>query len=123
MQITNAPTHPHATPPAGSSRRHGGTRRRCLPAPAARLRVAGEPDEFAGRVTDLSHAGAGLELGRPVEVGREVTIILPGVGTNLSLVVAGRAVHCSAIARGTWRIGFRFAEAVQETFLGPVLRG
>lgn len=70
----------------------------------------GKASSFRLRVTDLSDAGAGIFMGRAVEVGDQVQLrlALPEV-SHPSLTFAGEVVWVRAF-QNHWRAGVRFVE-------------
>jgi hypothetical protein len=96
-------------------------RYRCPPASAGRVYVAEDLEFQRAWLHNLSATGIGLLLGKPLDYGLFVTVVLTGVHSNKKYTLAAHAVHSTHQPTGEWLVGCQFVDPLSDEDLDDLL--
>jgi Tfp pilus assembly protein PilZ len=60
-------------------------------------------------IIDLSQRGIGMQMNRPLELGRHVIIVMRTNDNTRSMEFSARVVRCHPLPQGDWQIGGEFS--------------
>src|SRR4051812_13579598 len=95
-------------------------RYRCSLATSGKLQFEATGETVGAWVSNMSRAGAGLEMQKPLDVGRNFELVLRTTDNSIVRLPA-RVMHCTALANGGWRVGARFEEKISADVLESLL--
>jgi hypothetical protein len=106
MSFRNVPLSPEPAPPPSANRR-ANVRYHCAPATRGRLRLPPSEELQNAWVLDVSLAGVGLLLNRPLEPGLSVVIRVGATAGARVFDLAARVIHATKEIGGDWVVGCR----------------
>jgi PilZ domain len=96
-------------------------RYRCPPATPGRVYVAEDLEYQRGWLQDLSVAGIGLLMSKPLARDLHVTIQLKSVCSEKTYSLAAHVVHATQQSSGEWVVGCLFVDALSLADLDDLL--
>src|SRR5690349_13017105 len=100
--------------------RRTAVRYRCAIATAGRLSFAAG-EALDTWIVNLSEAGIGLNLARPLERGTALVVHMRGPATSAEVALPARVVHATEEADGSWRVGCQFDQRLKPDALAALL--
>ena len=103
------------------SNRRAAVRYQCGPATPGRVMVVGGQEWQRAWVLDLSLGGVGLLLGRPLDMGLTLVVVLKSTADKKTYELPARVCHASRQPDGDWIIGCEFATKLTDDELDALL--
>jgi hypothetical protein len=94
--------------PAALANRRATVRYRCAPATTGKIYSAEDHEFVRAWIVNLSLKGIGMQLSRPIELGRHVVIVMRNNDNTQTLEFAARIVHVHPLPHDEWHIGGEF---------------
>lgn len=83
-------------------------RYRCAPATTGKVYSSDDHEFVRAWIVDLSLKGIGMQLPRPLELGRHIVIVMRNNDNTVAMEFSARVVHCHALPHDEWHIGGEF---------------
>lgn len=96
-------------------------RYQCAPATASSIRLDNDHEYQRGWVQNLSVAGIGLLLSRPISPTTHILVILKTADGQRTLNMEARVIHSTQQPSGDWVVGCEFSERLSEDDLDQLL--
>jgi hypothetical protein len=107
--VSQMSTPPGAfTEPAAETNRRATIRYRCAPATSGKVYSAEDHEFVRAWIIDLSQGGIGMQMSKPLEVGRHIIVVLKASDNTRSMEFSARVVHCQPLSHEAWQIGGEF---------------
>lgn len=90
--------------PVARRNRRATIRYRCAPATIGKVFSADDHEFQRAWIIDLSLKGIGMELARPVDVGK-LMLVSVRLSDGAVLEISARVIHCDPIPHSGWHIG------------------
>jgi hypothetical protein len=91
--------------PVANGNRRATIRYRCAPATLGKVIDTHDMEFQRAWILDLSLQGVGMQLSRPLEVGRQVLIVLRSTDGKTTRQFSAHVMHCHAQPQGDWFVG------------------
>jgi c-di-GMP-binding flagellar brake protein YcgR len=94
--------------PVALSNRRATVRYRCAPATTGKVYSAEDHEFVRAWIVDLSLKGIGMQLARPLELGRHIVIVMRNNDNTRVMEYSARVVRCHQVPHDEWHIGGEF---------------
>jgi len=94
--------------PGALANRRATVRYRCALATTGKVYSAEDHEFVRAWIIDLSLRGIGMQLARPLELGRHLVIVIRNNDNTNSMEFSARVVHCHQLPHDEWLIGGEF---------------
>ena len=94
--------------PVALANRRATVRYRCAPATTGKVYSADDHEFVRAWIIDLSLKGIGMQLARPLELGRHIVVVMRTNDNTRSLEYSARVVRCHPVPHDEWHIGGEF---------------
>ncbi len=115
----SAPKDAPVKPRTGNKR--ATVRYRCAPATIGKLSLSDDHEFQHAWIENLSRAGVGLVLARPLGVGTDVLLQLRAAESDQVFEQVGQVAHCTRQPQGDWAVGCEFARPLAADDLDRLL--
>lgn len=103
------------------SNKRATVRYRCAPATIGKLYISEDHEYQHAWVVNLSLAGAGLILTRPVPVGNLVMMHIKSNEPTKTYELVAHVVHCTSLPHGEWSVGCELVHSLSAEDLDLLL--
>ncbi|HZZ78499.1 MAG TPA: PilZ domain-containing protein [Gemmataceae bacterium] len=107
MSQTSVPLGGAPKPTARSNRR-ATVRYRCAPATTGKVYAGVDHEFLRAWIVDLSQRGIGMQLTKPIDLGRHVVIVMRSSDNSKSMEMSARVVRHHELPHNEWHIGCEF---------------
>jgi c-di-GMP-binding flagellar brake protein YcgR len=97
-----------APKPTARSNRRATVRYRCAPATTGKVYADHDHEFIRAWIVDLSQTGIGMQLGKPIELGRHVVIVMRSNDNSKTMELSARVAHSHELPHNEWHIGCEF---------------
>jgi hypothetical protein len=106
--------------PSGPNQR-ATVRYRCPPATAGRVQLADDVKFLRAWLQNLSAAGIGLLMSKPLDCGLLVTVQIKSQVSKKTYALSAHVIHATQQSKGEWLIGCAFEEPLTSENLDDLL--